>query len=67
MTTHECNDCRTAQQLNIEQIDRYLKSELDAEEFINQPYEEEMSTLMNRLTRKCKLRQQSDVMFPSPK
>lgn len=64
---HTCNDCRNAQRLNMEQIARFMKSGKNPEDFLNDPYEEEMSAHMLILMRRHSLRLQADTRFPSPR
>lgn len=66
--THECADCKYAKQLAEEQHIRFFDARpINATTFLSRPYEDEMSALQISLLRRCALRQQADIRFPSPK
>lgn len=50
-------------ELHAEQVDRFLASKLTAEEFLNEPFEEKMTTHMLQLAAEHK-RQMHERLYP---
>lgn len=44
MSEHTCAYCRIARLMNIEQIERFTKSEKSPEDFLNDPVEDQISS-----------------------
>lgn len=49
MPQHSCAFCRVAREMNSQQIQRYLASGKDPEEFLNDPREDQWSSDQNVL------------------